>query len=597
MHLSEKAQQLRSKGRGGDTILAHINPTEAAMLKAMGGSGTINPKTGLPEFGFFDNPIQATTNFLAAPSTAFAGASAPAAPAAPDYAGAATAQGQANIDAARLTAKLGNPNIVNPYGTQTVTYANDQPTVTQTLNPMAQKALTSQQSLQANMADLANTGYKNAFGVLSNPFSFGGPAVQTSLAAPGTLQGGPTAGQYGTAGGVDASKYGTAGGVDLSQYGKAQGGVNAPNLQTSLDLSGVAKMPVNAGMTAQEAIMSRLEPTLARNRVSTETQLINQGLRPGTEAYDNAARILGQQENDQRTQAALQGLNLDLSANQQGFGQALNAGQFGNTAQLAGFGAGLQNQQAANQAIAQNFGQGMSAQQLANQAIGQNFGQGTAAQQLANQAIGQNFGQGTTAQQMQNAAIGQNFGQGQTAAQANNAMVAQQANQNLQQGQFANTAQQQALAQALQQRQMPINEIAALTSQSQIQNPQFGAYQGSNIAPAPIANAAAQTAAFNQNLYNQQTASANQNLTGLFGLGGAALSNIPAITSLFSDIRLKSNIERIGTHKTGLGIYAYDIFGHREIGVMAQEAMILMPDAVSQHSSGYLMVNYGRLNG
>jgi len=550
MHLSEKAQQLRSKGRGGDTILAHINPTEAAMLKAMGGSGTINPKTGLPEFGFFDNPIGAVTNFIAAPSTAFAGTSAPAAPAAPDYAGAATAQGQANIDAARLTAKLGNPNIVNPYGTQTVTYTNDQPTVTQTLNPMAQKALTSQQNLQANMADLANTGYKNAFGVLSNPFSFGGPAVQTSLAAPGTLQGGPTAGQYGTAGGVDASKYGTA-----------TGGVNAPNLQTSLDLSGVAKMPVNAGMTAQEAIMSRLEPTLARNRVSTETQLINQGLRPGTEAYDNAARILGQQENDQRTQAALQGLNLDLSANQQGFGQALNAGQFGNTAQLAGFGAGLQNQQAANQAIAQNFGQG------------------------------------TTAQQLQNQAIGQNFGQGQTAAQANNAMVAQQANQNLQSGQFANTAQQQALAQALQQRQMPINEIAALTSQSQIQNPQFGAYQGSNIAPAPIANAAAQTAAYNQNLYNQQTASANQNLTGLFGLGGAALSNIPAITSLFSDIRLKSNIERIGTHKTGLGIYAYDIFGHREIGVMAQEAMILMPDAVSKHTSGYLMVNYGRLNG
>ena len=457
MHLSEKAQQLRSKGRGGDTILAHINPTEAAMLKAMGGSGTTNPKTGLPEFGFFDNPIGAVTNFIAAPATAFSGASAPAAPAAPDYAGAATAQGQANIDAARLTAKLGNPNIVNPYGTQTVTYANDQPTVTQTLNPMAQKALTSQQNLQANMADLANTGYKNAFGVLSNPFSFGGPAVQTSLAAPGTLQGGPTAGQYGT----------------------AQGGVTGPNLQSNLDLSGVAKMPVNAGMTGQEAIMSRLEPTLARNRVSTETQLINQGLRPGTEAYDNAARILGQQENDQRTQAALQGLNLDIGANQQGFNQALNAGQFGNTANLAEFGAGLQNQQAAN------------------------------------------------------AAIGQNFGQGQTAAQANNAMVAQQANQNLQAGQFANIAQQQALAQALQQRQMPINEIAALTSQSQIQNPTFGAYQGSNIAAAPIANAAAQTAAYNQNLYNQQTASANQNLGGIFGLGSAALGNIPAITKLF----------------------------------------------------------------
>jgi hypothetical protein len=33
------AQVLQSKGRNGDTILAHINPQEAAMLKQMGGSG------------------------------------------------------------------------------------------------------------------------------------------------------------------------------------------------------------------------------------------------------------------------------------------------------------------------------------------------------------------------------------------------------------------------------------------------------------------------------------------------------------------------------------------------------------------------------
>jgi hypothetical protein len=31
-------------------MLAHINPQEAALLKRMGGSGTINPNTGLPEF-------------------------------------------------------------------------------------------------------------------------------------------------------------------------------------------------------------------------------------------------------------------------------------------------------------------------------------------------------------------------------------------------------------------------------------------------------------------------------------------------------------------------------------------------------------------
>ena len=39
-----------SMGREGDTTLAHINPQEAALLKALGGSGTINPSTGLPEY-------------------------------------------------------------------------------------------------------------------------------------------------------------------------------------------------------------------------------------------------------------------------------------------------------------------------------------------------------------------------------------------------------------------------------------------------------------------------------------------------------------------------------------------------------------------
>ena len=48
--LAGLAQLLRSKGRGKDTILAHINPQEAALLKRAGGSGSINPETGLPEF-------------------------------------------------------------------------------------------------------------------------------------------------------------------------------------------------------------------------------------------------------------------------------------------------------------------------------------------------------------------------------------------------------------------------------------------------------------------------------------------------------------------------------------------------------------------
>lgn len=50
--LASAAQHIQAAGRGGDTMLAHINPREAAMLKNMGASGSINPRTGLREFGW-----------------------------------------------------------------------------------------------------------------------------------------------------------------------------------------------------------------------------------------------------------------------------------------------------------------------------------------------------------------------------------------------------------------------------------------------------------------------------------------------------------------------------------------------------------------
>ena len=41
---------IAAMGDGGDTALAHVNTTEVALLKAHGGAGTINPRTGLVEF-------------------------------------------------------------------------------------------------------------------------------------------------------------------------------------------------------------------------------------------------------------------------------------------------------------------------------------------------------------------------------------------------------------------------------------------------------------------------------------------------------------------------------------------------------------------
>ena len=41
---------MRRQGRRGDSMLSHVNPREAAVLRQMGGSGGMNPNTGLREF-------------------------------------------------------------------------------------------------------------------------------------------------------------------------------------------------------------------------------------------------------------------------------------------------------------------------------------------------------------------------------------------------------------------------------------------------------------------------------------------------------------------------------------------------------------------
>ena len=71
--LASIAAMLAGKGRGNDTLLAHITPREAQILKAAGGSGTTNPETGLLEFydgegafdtgGFEDLPQPVTEQF------------------------------------------------------------------------------------------------------------------------------------------------------------------------------------------------------------------------------------------------------------------------------------------------------------------------------------------------------------------------------------------------------------------------------------------------------------------------------------------------------------------------------------------------------
>lgn len=78
-----------------------------------------------------------------------------------------------------------------------------------------------------------------------------------------------------------------------------------------LDMSQLPDRAIGVGQTAQEAIMSRLQPYFDQQEEALRTRLANQGLAPGSEAFSNDFRNFGQRRNDAELQAALQGITLD----------------------------------------------------------------------------------------------------------------------------------------------------------------------------------------------------------------------------------------------------------------------------------------------
>lgn len=220
-------------------------------------------------------------------------------------------------------------------------------------------------------------------------------------------------------------------------------------------LTGVLGQPINLSNEATEARLmelgrKRLDPLMAQRKASTEADLINRGIRPGTEAYNRAMTSVGQQENDAYNELLLKG-------------------------------------------------RGQSVQE------------------------------------------------------------------------------------ALAERNQPINEISALLSGGQVTSPQFV------NTPTPGVNGT-DVAGITNNAYQQQMAGYQSKMSGLLGLGTAMGG------WMFSDRRLKSNVVRTGTHRLGIGIYDYEIFGLEQRGVMADEVAKVMPGAVRKRGD-YLQVNYDMIGG
>jgi hypothetical protein len=81
---------------------------------------------------------------------------------------------------------------------------------------------------------------------------------------------------------------------------------------------------INPGETYSDAIMRRLQPQMQHQSEMSDQQLANQGIMPGSEAYNNAKRLLQQGQNDQLTSAITGGMDVGLRANANQYGQDLN---------------------------------------------------------------------------------------------------------------------------------------------------------------------------------------------------------------------------------------------------------------------------------
>ena len=155
-------------------------------------------------------------------------------------------------------------------------------------------------------------------------------------------------------------------------------------------------------------------------------------------------------------------------------------------------------------------------------------------------------------------------------------------------------ARDRAINEMIQQRQIPLNELAAMLSGSQVQSPNFVGTPQTQVGQTPIADSIyasynGQMNAYNANLANQ--AANNQGLFGLLGAGADAFATLNPFG--WSDVRLKKDISRIGTLENGLGVYRFRyLWGGPEIvGLMAQEVQRVIPHAVRKFGD-YLAVNY-----
>lgn len=180
----------------------------------------------------------------------------------------------------------------------------------------------------------ANTNTANPYGGTTSPY-FGAAQAQTL----GNLAGAQQAVQANRVNQV--TPYGNLNySQQTDQYGNPTWTATqslSPELQalTQSSLQGLQQSQtkpmygINPGETYSDAIMRRLQPQIAQSDQSQTAALANQGIVPGTVAYDNAMRTYNAGKNDLLTSAQIGGMQTGLQAQSL---QGTQAGQIKNLA-------------------------------------------------------------------------------------------------------------------------------------------------------------------------------------------------------------------------------------------------------------------------
>lgn len=158
----------------------------------------------------------------------------------------------------------------------------------------------------------------------------------------------------------------------------------------------------------------------------------------------------------------------------------------------------------------------------------------------------------------------------------------------------ASQARERLIQEALMKREVPLREMQALMGQVELNLPQFSPWQGTSLPRySDIAFRAYEDQLKAYQIEQQQQQAA---MSGAFGLGQSLIGGLFSL----SDRRAKFDIVKLANDPRGFGVYSFRYFFapvQRHIGVMAQEVIDIVPEAVAMTPLGLYAVDYGALYG